>query len=248
MTNNLSKENALRDLYVRVGRLTRTVGFLFIVASLVFLLLSLWSPNVVFQIDSVASFLAAMILLLRDPRSRAQTRVFDAIMMSTDMAIAQLSAQSGSSFIYTPEGKSVSEVIVVASAGDTLKPGKTSPASSLIPPGRTLAELFVRESGMQELSLEGLKNSIEPLLTDNFGLADSVRLDITPERAAVELIRPATKCAEGGTIPKGVIGCPVASFLAVLFAEASGRQVVLNKCEHDLAADQWIIAMEFGKA
>ena len=222
---------------------------MFLVISVGLLLLSYLSPNVVFQVDSVASFLVAMILLLRDPRSRVQTRVLDAFMMSTDRAIAQLSAQSGSSFAYLPEGKTVTDVAVVGTGGEATRHAEApSNPSRFVPPGRALAELFVRESGGRELSVENLKNFAEPILTDNFGLADSVSVDVTPKRAVVSLVRPSTRCGTAGADSKGVVGCSVASFLAVLFAKASGHPVILDECEYDQGAETWKITMEFGKA
>lgn len=249
MTRNPPRTNVMRTLNQRLGKTTRVVGILFLVACLTFLLLSLWSPNVVFQVDSVASFLAAMILLFRDPKSRVQTRVLDALMMSSDRSIAQLSAQSGSSFTYLPEGKSVSDVVVVGTRSDFGDgQGKAPNAAKLVPPGRALAELFVRESGAKNLSIDVLKNATEPILTDGFGLADSVLLDVTQEHAIVSLDQPSTRCNAGGESSTGVIGCPVASFLAVLFARATGRPVTLDRCELDEAGESWKIKMEFGKA
>ena len=242
----MSSASAFRTLYQRLGKLARTVGFLFIVVSLVFLLLSLISPNIVFQVDSVASFLIAMILLLRDPHTRVMAPVFDAFMVSSDRSIAQLSGISGSSFIYLP-GKTVSDVKVVPNPAQAEGTTGKTPTSGIIPPGRALAELYVRESGVKELSMLDLRNTIEPMLTENFGLAGSVRLETTPEKAVVTLIRPSTRCDAGGESTKGMVGCPVSSFLAILLAKASNHAVVLDKCELDYALGQWKISMEFKK-
>ena len=56
-------------LYGRVGRYSRYAGIGFIVLSVVFLVIAVSDQFIVFEIDSIVAFLAAIVLLFKDPRA-----------------------------------------------------------------------------------------------------------------------------------------------------------------------------------
>jgi hypothetical protein len=104
--------SAFSKLYGRVGRYSRYAGIGFIVLSVLFLVIAVSDQFIVFEIDSIIAFLAALVLLFKDPRARVQARVFDAVMGSTDEAIGELSA-SDAGFTYVPAGNGVEMVVIV---------------------------------------------------------------------------------------------------------------------------------------
>lgn len=251
-----SRDKTLSSLYRRIGQRSRISGLAFVALTMGLLILSAYHPNIIIEIDSIVSFLAAVILLVKDPRSRVQTRVLDAIVLSSDQAIAELSAQSGVSYTYLPTGNSVLDVFMVPTpAGNGATPA-SDPAEEvtvkLTPPGRGLAVLFKREAGLAQITMDALTVSLPSVMRENFGLADSVDIDGNGESIVVTLSNPTATCDCGRNMPrdgsKGYIGCTVASFLAVLFSTATRRQVTLERCVHDSDAETWRISMNLGAA
>src|ERR1700730_319893 len=87
--------------------------------TVLFIVLSYRTGNILFQLDSIVSFLAALILLFRDTTHTVQARVVNRILTSSHQLIADLSAYGlgGSSFHYVPEGRRVGDVMLVPVKG-----------------------------------------------------------------------------------------------------------------------------------
>jgi hypothetical protein len=252
----MSNDNSLSSLYKKVGGKSKALGILFTTLSVSLLVLSLIRENIVFEVDSVVCFLAAIFLLFKDPRNRVQARVLDAIMLTSNEALAELSAvaelSAGVSFDYVATGGKVSDVSVLRSRTyKTALPngGIRAPHSlKLTPPGRGLAELFVRETGLKDVSIEALKVTLPSMMRENFGLAESVNFDIKDYEAEVVLHQPSSvcKCEDEPHVTGGYLGCTVASSLAVLVCFATKRSVKLRRCIRDPATDAWKISMALG--
>jgi hypothetical protein len=250
----MSQAESFAKQYSRAGQNSRIAGLSFISLSILFLALSVYDQFIVFEVDSVVSFLIAVVLLFREPRARVQTGVLDAMLLSSSQAIAEL-ASHASGYAYLPLGESVEDVVVVPTrSGSTSPPTRDLYPSQnrITPPGRALATLFLRESGLTHLTMDGLSVSLPKIVRENLGLADS--LSIVDKGGRVELILrgPASVCraSSGGTSPStcGVVGCTVASFFAVLYSIASQRPVVLQDCVRDEATDTWSIGLNLGPA
>jgi len=254
-------ETALYGLRKRLGLYSRFAGLGFVVLSVVFLILSVYDQFIVFEVDSVAAFVAAMVLLFRDPHSRVESSVLDAAQLSSDQAIQELSARLKKAFRYVPTGDGVAGVELVASSSrrnasrDSLpnsdSPGVASPAGSavLTPPGRGLAVLFAREEGLKKVTMGALRVSLTDALRDDFGLARSAEIVEEGERVEVVLHHPASGCAckvpeDGGP---GRIGCTVASFLAVLVSAATDSPLSLEGCKNDRDSETWTVTMHLDK-
>ena len=108
----MPEPSVFSKLYRGVGRYSRYAGIGFIVLSVLFLVIAVSDQFIVFEIDSIVAFLAAIVLLFKDPRARVQARVFDAVMGSTDEAIGELSA-SDAGFTYVPTGEGVEMVVII---------------------------------------------------------------------------------------------------------------------------------------
>jgi len=248
----LSQAESFARLYSRVGRSSRIAGIGFMAVSILFLVLSVYGQFIVYEVDSVVAFLIGVVLLFRDPRARVQAGVLDAMLLSSGQAIAELASHAGG-YTYLPLGESVEDVVVVPT-----RPGSSSvpsgdlrpPSKRITPPGRALATLFLRESGLTRATMDGLAVSLPRIVCENLGLADSLSIRDRGERVEVILLGPASVCRprSGGTNPPspGVVGCTVASFLAVLYSSASKRPVVLEDCAHDEATDTWSIGLNLG--
>jgi hypothetical protein len=222
--------------------------------SVLFLMLSVYDQFVIYEVDSVVAFIIAVVLLFRDPRARVQAGVLDAMQLSSSQAIAEL-ASDADGYVYVPLGEDVEDVVVVptSSSSSGLPEGGLSPSEKgITPPGRALATLFLRESGMTNPMMGGLAVSLPRIVCEDLGLADSLSIREVGDRVEVILHGPASVCRRnsGGTDPasRGVVGCTVASFLAVLYSNASMRPVVLEDCAHDEAADTWSIGLNLGPA
>jgi len=229
-------------LYGSIGRSSRYAGLGFIVLSIIFLVLAVGDQFIVFEIDSIVAFLAAIFLLFRDPRARAQVRVLDAIMESTDETIGELSTFSDAGFTYVPTGAGVEGVVVVPDGG---RP--SAPFRAFTPPGRRLAMIYAREVGLTQITMDVLSASLSGAMQENFGLADSADIVSTDDGVKVTLHGASTTCAcetdQARSDQKGSIGCTLASFLAVLVSAATKRPLSLEPCVHDVSADSWTVSM-----
>lgn len=247
-------ESVLSTLYKRIGVRSKFFGVAFAGLSVVFLVASLYKENIVLEVDSLVAFLTAIVLLFKDPRSRVQARVLDAILLSSTQAMTELSVESGVTFSYVPGGKDVSEVVIVPSRTRSATlgiSGSTSDASlpsRMTPPGRGLAELYMRESGLKQLTIDRLRVSLSSLIRENFGLASYVEIQEDTNKVTVILHDPSITChcPEEPDRLLGYIGCTVASCIAVVTAQATGRTVLLQKCIQDLTEKEWRIPIILG--
>jgi hypothetical protein len=252
-TTATTSPSVFSRLYGSVGRHSRYAGLGFIALSIIFLVLAVADQFIVFEIDSIVSFLAAILLLFRDSRARVQVRVLDAIMEYGDQTIGELSTFSDTGFTYLPTGDHVEEVVVVPAPLQKVAPPDGSrsraPFEGFTPPGRGLAKIYVREMGLNQITMDTLRASLPGAMQENFGLADSVDIDSTGDRVKITLHGASTACAceSDQTRPaKGTIGCTMASFLAVIISTATRRPVSLEPCVHDVGADTWTVSMILG--
>jgi hypothetical protein len=251
-TESEPSDQGPRALYRNLGRYSRVAGLGMIVLTVVFIVLSVITQFVVFEIDSVVSFVAAFLLLFRDPRARVEAGVLDALQLSTDQAIRELSSNLPTGYRYVPAGERVTEVVLVpTSSASASRPdvgpleGPSSLPRSLTPPGRGLAELYRREAGIATVTLDALSSSLSEVLREEFGLASSSEVGQEGDRVRVVLHHPSSvyTCLDSAPTEQGAIGCAVSSFLAVLIAAATGRSLLLEGCAHDRRADTWTVAM-----
>ncbi len=250
----MSDSMILSRLQRRVGRSSKIAGIGFIALSIAFLILSIYDQFIVFEVDSIVAFLVAAFLLFKDPRARVQARVLDAMLISSNQAIRELSENRGAGFTYLPAGDNVQDVVVAPTrfAKKGLPTGTSESKTALIltPPGRSLAVLFRREAGLARVTMDSISSSLPEVAREDFGLAKSVEISVNEERVEVTFTGASSTCAcgEAQTQPKsgGFIGCTVASFLAVLIASATKRAVDLEKCLHDPVADKWRVSMTLG--
>jgi hypothetical protein len=261
----MSQADPFAKLYARVGRNSRIAGVGFVAITILFLFLSVYRQFIVYEVDSVVAFLIAVVLLFRDPRARVRAGVLDAMLLSSSQAIGEL-ASHASGYEYLPLGESVEDVVVVPThsgffdlpSGILARDRARQSKERITPPGRALATLFLRESGLIHATMDGLANSLPRIVHEDLGLADSLSIRDQGDRVEVILRGPATVCrqrsdgiAPGSDVtspgPHGVVGCTVASFFAVLYSSASKRPVVLEDCVHDDATDTWSIVLNLGQ-
>jgi hypothetical protein len=234
----------LADLYKRIGERQKAAGLGFVAASVVFLLLSVPLKSVVLEIDSVVSFAVAAILLLKENRSKVQSRVLTAVVSSLGTTIAELSSRAGSSYLYAPLGNTVSDVVVLGKPESSTNAGAGG-EFQIVPPGKGLAELFARESEGVSITRESLNNLIPSVINENFGLAEAAEVTSRNGRVEVLLRKPAIfcSCQKDESKSNGVVGCTISSFLAVLYSFGSQGPLSLDRCVTDLEARTWKISM-----
>jgi hypothetical protein len=235
--------------------------------SLIFLGIALRvSNNVVFQIDSVLALVAAIIVLLRGHGSSVQIRVVDRMLSSYEKLISGFSrgALRTATFTYRPMGDDIVDVIVAVeppeqnrtsaraqsngtiseSSQESITKSDTSPdpviPSTLTPPGADLAELFLREMGVSNPSLESLIQSLNSVACGRLELAESVEAKRTGDAIEIVIEHPAITSSVSDLDLKrgmdgnyftwlGLLGSPMASLFAVLFCESLKQDVRIKK-------------------
>jgi hypothetical protein len=246
-----SDDDTFSRLFKSVGRQSKYAGLGFIALSIVFLILAVSDQFVVFEVDSVVAFLVAIFLLFKDPHARVQAGVLDAILTSSDRAIAELVTSVGTRFTYVPTGDRIEDVVIVRSdsVDDAIPNGGASKAPRLMltPPGRGLAQLYKRETGLSEVTMEALRASLSETMRENFGLARSVDIESREDGVKVTMhgASATCRCGQGpsATAAGNSVGCALASFLAVLVVAATKRSVSLEPCVHETNLDTRTVSM-----
>lgn len=304
-------------LQVRRRRKSAAGAIILSAVTVVFIVLSYRTGSLLFQFDSIVSFIAALILLFRDTSHTVQARVVNRILTSSHQMAADLSAYGlgGSSFLYVPEGRKVGDVMLVPvkegevptpsepagkdEAGIPATHGASTPPSSegafrltsagggasdasggleaqkrtggadpvdvaegkktimsisnlkFTPPGRAMAELFLRDVALKDPTMDDIILAIPQALVDGFQLADSsiVRAGSSDSDAIeVTLGRPVLtdSCSQPNKGVTGIVGCEICSMLAVLFSSSTGRLVSLHGCAHDENSDTTTVSLHLG--
>lgn len=279
--------------------------------TVVFILLSYRTGSVLFQFDSIVSFIAAVVLLFRDTTHTVQARVVNRMLTSSRQLIADLSAYGlgGSSFLYVPEGRRVADVMLVPvkgsvsvgpdpatasrkeAAGDREDPKTSSPPPpsrietislaapvrkdaagdlkntqgdnggpgpeetrgdkaetaaisnlKFPPPGRAMAEIFLRESALADPTMDSVIAAIPETIASGFQIASSASVSLdsaSGDSLKVILVHPVLPngCSHRGAEGAGIVGCEICSMLAVLFSSTTGRIVTLQGCTYDEEGD-----------
>ncbi|MGI0079916.1 MAG: hypothetical protein ACRECH_09860 [Nitrososphaerales archaeon] len=252
-------------IHRRVGQNSKIAGIVLAILSLVFLVLSIYfSNNIVFQIDSVISLLAAIAVFLRGERSSMQIRIVNRMLDSSTQALNEMSSFSfgpAPVFSYVPLGKKLVDVVVVANTevrqpsaleastdgGATMSPQQSNILQkTLVPPGRSLAELYARELGVV-ISMDALIQSLRNVICERFELASSLSVKQSEGNLIeVTLSHPAVRQSCTTAPTQGIVGCPLSSMLAVLFCHASNRIVSLEQCVFQGERDALEISLGLG--
>ena len=230
---------------------SRFAGLGFVALAIIFLVISVYDQFIVFEVDSVVAFLAAIVLLFRDPRARVQASVLDATQASADRIIQELTRDLGG-VSYVPTGAEVKDVVLsqinypTSRLPNITAGGLIHPLTTLTPPGRGLAELYSREAGLSKLSIDGLSASLQDILCGEFGIARSAEMKReTDDQISVILHEPSftCTCSESPAKDAGSVGCIVASSLAVLVSAAAKRRLSLSACTNDADSATWSVTM-----
>lgn len=255
-------------IHRKVGQKSRTAGIALAIFSLAFLGLSLYfSENIVFQIDSIVCLLAAIALFLRGERNSIQVRIVNRMLESSNQVLDELSSLSfgrSTTFTYNSVGDKIGDVVVVAgteirhaaeletttTGESTLSPRQSNVLErSLVPPGRSLAELYQRELNMT-ISTELLVQSLQTVICERFELASLLSVKQPRDSGSYEILlsRPAVRQSSGTGDSTGIIGCPLSSMLAILFCYASKQPVRLQQSTFDIDKNELKIFLGFANA
>jgi hypothetical protein len=230
-----SRDTGLARVNRMAGLRSRLAGIAFAGLTVAFLALALRTGYFVFEVDSVLTLLAAIVLLLADPRRRIQTRVVDALVGTSEEMASQLLGKENGEARYVYFGKTVQGISLARAEGDPRTKKR------YIPPGRGLANLFLREIGLEEVTKDVLVTALPDVITENFGLAASLEVEVGGDSLSFVLREPSF-----GTICAGppTVGCPVSSCLAILVCAAWQRAVSLESCTRDAASDTVTIVVK----
>ena len=253
-------------IHQKVGQKSRIAGLTLSLLSLAFLGLSLYfRNNIIFQIDSIVCLLAAIAVFLRGDKNSIQLRIANKMLQSSSEVLDELSSLSfGSTAIFSnlPLGDKVTDVVVSTNV-QTLRPAtletstdgrststplqSNSLQSDLIPPGRSLAELYQREIGLV-ISTDLLIQSLRTIICERFELGSSQSVKQSQDGKSIEITlnNPAIRQSCTAAHPGGTIGCPISSMLAILFCHAARRIVQVDQCSYDPARNELSIILSFG--
>ena len=255
----------------RTGRKSRTGAIVLLILSVILIVISYLYPNIVVEVDSVVAFAAALVLIYRDTIHSVQLRVVDRILDSSHAEASQLASMmkfpSQSHYVHEMKGEKISDVFLVVPSSSSLSSrrpkedsgviqqaddnnNRQSETIELIPPGRSLAQLFLRELAKDSPNLQDLSNAMQPIFSENLGLSFESSMKVTsPDSVSVRIIQPVLKspCAQEGSgegsPTEYSLVCAVCSLLAVLVCYASKRPVSIKSCYHD--AKQRITSIEY---
>ncbi|MGI0090621.1 MAG: hypothetical protein ACREBS_02830, partial [Nitrososphaerales archaeon] len=255
LRNKEEKPAALR----RTGRKSRMGAILLLVLSVILLVVSYRYPNIVAEVDSVVAFAAAIVLIYKDTTHSIQLRVVDRILDSSRAQISQLASLTRfpeqNYYVHELKGEKVTDVFVVPSSssppslslqpeenkGGVQQPGGNhqTEATELIPPGRSLSEIFLRELAKENPDLQDLAGAMQPIFSESLGLAFASSMQVTSQDSvSVKILQPVLKnpCVRpdaGSSTTLYSLVCVVCSLLAVLICYASKRSVSIEACHHD---------------
>ena len=250
------------------------------------LIVSYKYPNIVVEVDSVVAFCAALVLIYKDSTHTVQLRLVDRMLASSSETISGLSRRAfiGSDFSYVSGGKNITDVAIVprgsrtnngngaqSSATSIMSSGKNvityenkpiiEEEKGIVPPGRSLAQLFLRELPMENPSLDDLIASVPQIFSQSFGLSQSSVMILKNKEDAetgeqyetVEFVisHPvlkdtcSTKQDQDGQ-SNASLSCIVCSLIATLICYTSMREVSVLECSRDLETDTAIIRFRLG--
>jgi hypothetical protein len=115
--------------------------------------------------------------------------------------------------------------------------------SGLVPPGRSLAELFAREMALESPRIDDIITRAPLILTEALGLASAASvIKRTDESIELNMLHPILKkdCFQsrsGYSRTDLGLGCMICSMFAVLICYTSGREVRVISCEYDQETD-----------
>ena len=237
----------------RLGSKSRIGAVVLLVLSLILLVVAYRVPNIVVEVDSVVAFAAAIVLIYKDASHSVQLRVVDRILDSSKAQLLQLASfkfPSQTGYIHQPRGERVTDVVVVPSSSglENEQPpdGDQTVLVELVPPGRSLAQLFLREVGKDNPTLEDIVGAMQPIFSDNLGLSLASSMKVTSDNVSVLILQPVLKspCAESqGSQVNYSLACVVCSLLAVLVCFTSKRSVSVKSCSHD--ANQNVTSIDY---
>lgn len=244
----------MRELYRRKARVG---GISLLLLSGVLLLVSIGFPNVVIEVDSIVAFIGGIILLFNDASHSVQLRVVERIVDSSKDYVNSLNARvlKNSEFSYVPSGPRVNDVVIVPSSiVSSILPLTSTDGiavsgdlrGSLSPQGRGLAELFERESSLENPDLDDLISTIPRVLSNDLELAASVLAKReSGDTLEFFLVHPLLRsfCNNQGAI----VGCGICSMLATLVCHVTLRETKISSCHLDLKSDICEIKLVLGK-
>jgi len=253
-----SRQQILEKLHRRFGRRSFLSAIILLVISVGLLLISFEISNIVIEVDSLVAFISALVLLFKDSKQTVQSRVVDRMMSSSKDFVKSLPYQSklySVDYSYVSLDRGVRDCVVVPSSDLVDYKDQKIPLSSLIqiiPPGRSLAVLFMREMGQGETpSLDDMVRSLPTTIKERLELASFVSSKLQDNRLEVVLVHPTFRESCSTTRPDGentsVIGCPFCSMLATVFCNNTQRILSCQGCNFDAQTDTSVARLMLGE-
>ena len=256
-------EFPLESLKHKLGRKSRLGGIAFIILSASLLIISYKFPNYVVEIDSVLAFAAGIILLYKNKTQSVQVRIVNRLLQSAGDTVDVLVKKSNdSTFYYVPLGEKVTDVVVIPrrsvdSGGDSeyasakyhSGPIPNGHNEGIVPIGRSLAQLFIREMGAQNPTIDDLITVLPSIFSESFGLSETsnlIKLDEMSLRFTMAHSLLEDPCRRRNSDADPSVDCAVCSLIATLACFASKSEVKLESCAHDDLTDVSTIQLSLG--
>ncbi|MDG6994403.1 MAG: hypothetical protein JRN52_00655 [Nitrososphaerota archaeon] len=262
------KENqtVLSYLHSRLHSKSRIGATVLSILAILMFLASYRFYNPVIEFDSVIAFIGSLILVFLDTSHSVQARVVDSVLESSRALVDELSSSLvDAKFLFVLMGKTVNSVFVIpvegATSGLQAQQGRNSPSEllaeqreiQLIPFGRGLADLYIKELGIPKPSIDSIVSGAQRILCQNLHLASEARIERSANRIEVILKHPIFKTScnpkHNSNLPskQGCLGCEVCSMHAVIVSFSLSKSVSIEKCDYDPESDATLVSLKIEK-
>ncbi|MCL5068197.1 MAG: hypothetical protein M1368_07585 [Thaumarchaeota archaeon] len=217
-------------------------------------------PGPVIDFSSVIAFFGVLILIFVDTSQTIQARIVDRVMESSKALVDELSSGLGDvKYLYVQIGNAINSIFVVPLEGanqGVVQGGTPSQLVTqqkelhLIPLGRGLAELYIKELGIPKPSFEDIQSSSQRIFCQTLHLASDIRIERSGDRIDVVLNHPVFKSSCNPTLhtetlaKPGCLGCEVCSLHAVFASYSLSKSVSIEECYYDLENDSTLVALK----
>ena len=243
----------------KLHRRSRIGALILSIVTIASLLASYRFPGPVIDISSVISFVSVLILIFVDTSQNIQARVVDRVMESSRALVDELSPRFGNvKYLYVQMGNAINSIFVIPlESGDQEVLQSRTPNQlvtqqeeiHLIPLGRGLAELYIKELGIPKPSFDNIQNSSQRIICQTLHLASDARIDRSGDRVEVLLNKPVLKNScnpkpRSDSTKPGSIGCEVCSLYAVVASLSLSKSISIAQCAYDVETDATLVSLK----
>lgn len=227
-------------------RRSRYSGIVFLGMGVVFLALTLQTPNPIFEVTFLLSIFIGSLLSLRETESYIKVGTANAMMLSLFLSLKNLLYEIGvdGRIEYIPSGKGLDIVSAQVSVQER------EYQIILLELSRPLAHIYELEMGdLKRLELSDLYKGLTKVIVDGLLLAQGIVFKPSGDLIEVVVRKPtiwAIYLEESLKPIIGKIGCPLSSSIAESIAKCLGRVVMYQGYDYSISEETVRFMYELG--